>query len=204
MDIYTKFNRKSIDDRKIDTLIGLSKGLTADGKVNTAEAEVLHGWLIQSKSCSDHPIVSNLLQRVDDMLSDGVFDDDEADELYTLLQQLTGEHSEVGEVAKATSIPLCNPAPAIDFAESRFLFTGTCAFGKRALCHDATESKGGVCDKRVTHRLDYLVIGTYVTDSWKHESFGNKIKKAVEYRDEGTPISIISENHWFDSGMFQM
>ena len=62
MDIYTKFNRKNIDDRKIDTLIGLSKGLTADGKVSAVEAEVLHSWLIQSKSHSDHPVVSNLLE----------------------------------------------------------------------------------------------------------------------------------------------
>src|SRR5690606_13165451 len=37
MDIFTKYNKKSIQDRQIDTLIGLSKGLTADGKINQAE-----------------------------------------------------------------------------------------------------------------------------------------------------------------------
>jgi len=204
MDQYTKFNRKSIDDRKIDTLIGLSKGLTADGVVNTLEAEALHAWLIQSKCCSDHPIVASLLARVDDMLADGILDDDESKELCSLLQQLSGEHSEVGEIAKATTLPLCNPVPDIEFAESRFLFTGTFAFGTRQLCHGATESIGGICDKRVTKKLQYLVVGTYVTDSWKHESFGNKIKKAVEYRGEGESISIVSESHWFDSGKFQV
>lgn len=39
MDIFTKFNRKNIQDRQIDTLIGLSKGITADGKVDQSEAE---------------------------------------------------------------------------------------------------------------------------------------------------------------------
>ena len=136
------------------------------------------------------------------MLSDGKLDDDEATELHSLLGQLGGEKTEAGEIAKATTLPLCDPIPNISFSGSKFLFTGTCAFGKRALCHDATESKGGICEKRVTKKLQYLVIGTYVTDSWKHESFGNKIKKAIEYRDEGVPLSIISESHWFDSGMF--
>ena len=41
MDLFTRFNRKNIDDRQIDTLIGISKALIADGKVNQAEAEFL-------------------------------------------------------------------------------------------------------------------------------------------------------------------
>jgi hypothetical protein len=39
MDIFTKYNRKNIQDRQIDTLIDLSKGLLADGKVDQTEAE---------------------------------------------------------------------------------------------------------------------------------------------------------------------
>ena len=40
MDLFTRFNRKNIDDRQIDTLIGIRKGLIADGKVNQAEEAV--------------------------------------------------------------------------------------------------------------------------------------------------------------------
>lgn len=43
---------------------------------------------------------------------------------------------------------------------------------------------------------DVLTIGAYATESWKHSSFGNKIMKAVEYRDMGVPLSIVSEMHW--------
>ena len=39
MDIFTKFNRASIDDRQVDTLIGLSKGLFAAGKIDPSEAD---------------------------------------------------------------------------------------------------------------------------------------------------------------------
>lgn len=204
MDVFVKFNRNSIDDRKIDTLIGLSKGLTADGVVNIHEAKALHAWLIQSKTCSDHPIIANLLNRVDEMLSDDHLDDDESQELLSVLNQISGNHAEVGEMAKATTLPLCNPIPTINFAESTFLFTGTFAFGKRAHCKDAIQSVGGLNAKGVTKALNYLVIGTYVTDSWKHESFGNKIKKAVEYREQGVPLAIISEEHWIASGGFEV
>lgn len=202
MDIFVKCNRNSIDDRKIDTLIGLSKGITADGVVNELEAKALYAWLVQSKNCSDHPIITNLLLRVEDMLSDGKLDEHESLELLSVLKAISAEQSEVGELAKSTTLPLCLPIPAIEFSDRSFLFTGTFAFGNRALCKEATQSVGGRFAKSVTQKLDYLVIGTYVTDSWKHESFGNKIMNAVEYRDNGVPLSIVSEKHWVESGGF--
>ncbi len=202
MEIYTKFNRKQINDRDIDTLIGLSKGLTADGKINTAEATVLVSWLVQSKSRSDNPLVENLLEKVESMLADGVIDDEESAELVTTLNQFTGESPEIGEVAKATTLPLCDPPPSFSLEGNSFLYTGTFAYGARKLCKEATESRGGINAKSLTKSLDFLVIGTYVTDSWKHESFGNKIIKAVAYRDEGCPLSIISEEKWAEIGGF--
>lgn len=42
MDVFTKYNKKNIQDRQIDTLIGLSKGLIADGSINQAEANFLY------------------------------------------------------------------------------------------------------------------------------------------------------------------
>ena len=85
MDIFTRFNRKSIDDRQIDTLIGLSKGLIADGRVDQAEADTLLTWLIQSRQCTDSPIIINLLEKVDAYLLDGVLDADEANDCKRLV-----------------------------------------------------------------------------------------------------------------------
>ena len=198
--MFTRFNRKHIDDRQIDSLIGISKGLTADGKIDQSEAEFLLGWLIQSRRASNNPIVENLLERVSAMLADGDLDREESGELLTLLHRIAGEPTEVGELAKATTLPIDNPLPVISFPERSFLFTGTCAFGTRKQCQEATASLGGVNAKSVTKRLDYLVIGTYVTDSWAHESYGRRIEKAMEYRDLGVPLVIITEEHWANSG----
>lgn len=76
MDIFQRFNRKSIDDRQIDTLIGLSKGLLAYCKVDQTEAEFLQTWLIQSRQTTDNPVIINLLSKVDVMLEDGILDTD--------------------------------------------------------------------------------------------------------------------------------
>lgn len=200
MDIFTKFNRKNIQDRQIDTLIGLSKGLTADGKVDQAEAEFLMSWLVQSRQASESPIIANLLQKVASMLEDDVLDEEESTELLSILRQITGEPIEIGELAKTSSLPLNDPLPEIDFPGKTFLFTGTCAYGTRKQCHQITEELGGIIAKGVTKNLDYLVLGSYVTDSWVHESFGRKIEKAMGYRNEGLPVVILSEEHWAQSG----
>lgn len=200
MDVFTKFNRKNIQDRQIDTLIGLSKGVAADGNVNQAEAEFLMTWLIQNRQSSDNPIIINLLQKISAMLEDGVLDMDESEELLGILRKISGESAEIGELAKTASLPVNEPLPEIIFEGGSFLFTGTCAFGTRKQCHEATQALGGAIAKGVNKNLNYLVLGTYVTDSWAHETFGRKIEKAIEYRDSGVPIAILTEEHWALSG----
>ena len=200
MDIFTKFNRKSIDDRQVDTLIGLSKGLLADGKIDGSEANFLRNWLAQNRQVSNHPVIIHLFNRVSSMLSDEMLDEEESQELLRTLQQIAGEPAEFGEIAKSTTLPICKPAPVVRFPAQTFLFTGTCVFGTRKECQSATEKLGGTCASGVTKSLNYLVLGTYVTDSWAHESFGRKIEKAMAYRNDGIALSIITEEHWANSG----
>ena len=68
-------------------------------------------------------------------------------------------------------------------------------FGQRRACEAAVHQLGATTGS-ITRKTDFLVIGAYATDSWKHSSFGTKIMRAVELRDEGFPISIVSEEHW--------
>ena len=200
MDIFTRFNRKNIDDRQIDTLIGISKGIIADGNINQSEATFLLTWLIQSRQASDNPIIANLLERVDAMLKDNSLDPEESIELLKTLQSIAGDKSEVGELAKTAFLPVDNPAPDITFPERCFVFTGTCAYGTRSQCIQATESLGGKISDGITKTVNFLVLGAYVTDSWAHETYGRKIEKAMKYRDEGVPLSIITEAHWANAG----
>lgn len=200
MDMFTRFNRKSIDDRQIDTLIGISKGIIADGKVDQSEAEFLMSWLVQSRQATDNPVIANLLARVGAMLQDDVLDTEESIELLGILRGIAGDPSGIGELAKSASLPLDTPPPRVIFPGRSFMFTGTCAFGTRAQCHKATEALGGVIASSISKSVAYVVLGTYVTDSWAHETYGRKIEKAVQYREQGVPLAIISEEHWANAG----
>jgi NAD-dependent DNA ligase len=204
MELFNRFNRKNIDDRQIDTLIGLSKGLIADGAISQGEAEFLLTWLIQNRAASKNPVIGNLLNKVSSILADGALDADEAAELLLTLRGITGEQSEIGELAKPSTLPVNHPPEPIIFPERSFVLTGTFAFGTRKQCQEAVEFLGGINANGVTKSLHYLVIGSYVTDSWAHETFGRKIQKAVEYQSGGVPLIIVTEEHWANEGRLRV
>ena len=184
-----------ITSRQIDELIGIARGVTADGTLNQGEAEFLQKWLAANVGISDQPVVRTLYERVAEVLKDGVLDADEAADLLDTLNRFSSRDFELGEVLKATTLPLCDPAPHLTFDGRQYCFTGTFNFGQRKHCEKVVTALGATCG-RLTRKTDVLVIGVYATESWKHSTFGNKILKAVELRDGGVPIAIVSEQHW--------
>lgn len=193
--LHRLYARARLDDREVNELIGLAHGIIADGVVNKAEVDYLQKWLVAHEAAAGSPVVSKLLNRVDAILADGVVDSEEAADLFSVLQRLAGGDFELGETVKATTLPLDEPAPVIEFPGSRFCFTGTFGFGTRKACEAAVKGKGGICGP-LTMDTSFLVIGAYATDSWAHSTFGRKIEKAVEMRGKGVPIAIVGEEHW--------
>lgn len=193
-----QLNNDRLQSRQVDELVGLARGLIADGNVNRAEVDFLQTWLVNNLAISHQPLIATLYDRVRDILSDGVADADECADLLAALSRFTAGEVELGEAPKATTLPLCNPAPSLTFAGKQYCFTGTFSFGQRKHCEQAVEVRGGSAGS-LTRKTDFLVIGAYATESWKHSSFGHKILKAAEMRAGGLPISIISEEHWSNS-----
>lgn len=192
------FNGKRIEDRNLDTLVGLAKGLTADGVINQTECEFLRSWLERAAMTGPSPMISDLLRQVDQFLSDGRLDDEEARELLETLRRTGGDDAADGEERKPSRLPLNEPAPVVVPTRNVFLFTGIFTFGTRQECHSALESCGGLVAPGVNKSLNFLVIGSYVNEFWAHESYGRKIEKAMEYRAKGLPLAIISEKHWIE------
>ena len=188
------FNQKRVVDRNIDELIGLARGILADGKVDQIEAETLQKWLI-AVSGMEHPMLHNLLIKVNKMLEDDILDDEESAELFETLNEFIGGNFEKGEILKSTSLPLENPEPKIELKNSSFCFTGTFSSGTRKEVEAMVEQKGGKAS-RLNGSTDYLVIGAYATDSWIHSSYGRKIEQAMDYQEKGGDIKIVSEEHW--------
>ena len=197
VDLKTIFNKSKIGDRQINELIGISKGLLADGKITQDETETLQKWLVANEAASSNPIINNLLIRINSILEDGIVDENEAKELFETLSNLTGGEYELGELLKSTTLPLTKPFPDIEFTSNSFCFTGTFAFGRRNECEQAILDRDGMISP-INRNLDYLVIGIYATDSWAHSSWGRKIEKALELNNKESKIKIISEIQWVE------
>ena len=194
-EFYNRVGGDRISSRQIDELIGIGRGLVADGQINQAEVEFLQKWLAANLRISDQPLIRVLYQRIDQILTDGLLDDDEKAELLDTLNKFSNRDFELGEILKSTSLPLCQPAPNLEFDGVRYCFTGTFNYGQRKHCHQAVEERGATAGS-LTQSTEVLVVGVYATESWKHSSFGNKILAAAEWREKGIPISIVSEDHW--------
>lgn len=191
------FHQARIDRRSADALIGITAGLTADGKINQLEAEFLKNWIETHLIHLEDPVVNILYQRLADMLSDGVLDEDESVELLEILHQFAG--LPVGapqRTANVSSLPLNDPIPELDWLDRVFLFTGIMAYGPRKDCESLVTERGGVIGNSVSKKVHFLVVGSIGNEQWLHSSYGTKIKKAVELRNSGVPIAIISETHW--------
>lgn len=191
------FHQTRIDRRSADALVGITAGLTADGTINQLEAEFLKNWIETHLIHLEDPVVNILYQRLANMLSDGVLDEDESAELLEILHQFAG--LPVGapqRTASVSSLPLNDPVPELEWFDRVFLFTGVMAYGPRKDCEALVIERGGVIGNSVSKKVHFLVVGSIGNEQWLHSAYGTKIKKAVELRNSGAPIAIISETHW--------
>jgi len=194
------YRNSEIKDRNIDELLGLCRGIIADGETNQREAEFLRNWIENNFSRRDLMVypLKTLYWRLMGMLQDGILDDEESRELFEILERYTGECSIIKEARQFTStLPLDLPMPEVKIKGSQFVFTGAFTIGTRKACETLIKDLGGEYKKAPTLKTDYLVIGLLGSEDWIHSSYGRKIEKAVELRDERkTGISIISEEHF--------
>ncbi|BFG81411.1 hypothetical protein PTKU46_94450 [Paraburkholderia terrae] len=192
------FRAGAIIDRKIDELIGIMKGILADGNVSESEAEYLLRWIQANRDVTDVWPACVLYTRIAKALSDGVLDSNEEKELLELLMSSVGRNTapEFGETSNSTQLPVTVPAPEIQFAGRTFCFTGRFFSGTRDWCHEQVATRGGVPADSVTKKLNYLVIGDIGSRDWLHSTFGTKIQKAATYAAGGTPLIIVAEEHW--------
>lgn len=185
-----------IDERKIDELIGICKGIIVDKEITRQEADFLSQWLANNKGAANSWPANILYQRIERMLKDNILGQDEKDELLDTLRQITGGISEKDAENMATSLPLTDPPPQVIFKNQNYCFTGRFVTETRKQVESIVIEKGGFTHKIPTLDTDYLVIGLMGSDDWIHSTHGRKIERAVEIQHEGHGIKIIAEEYW--------
>ena len=192
------FNRTRLIDRATDELIGLCRGIAADGVVSVEEARFFAKWMERNRySRADWP-GSILFPRIQAMLEDEVMDPDEHEEPLGLLRAITGETfpTDTDVASYSTTLPLADPAPSIVFYDQYFCFTGRFAFGTRRQCEAAVAERGGFTQRQPSNQTAYLVIGIMGSTDWMHSTHGRKIEDALDLQRSGRSIALVSEQHW--------
>lgn len=197
------FNAERIDRRSADALAGLAAGLVADNVVTQDEAVFLKNWIEGNLAHLDDPVINLLYRRLSSMLADGKLDAEESADLLGMLRGLGGvsinaasSANPAAVISRPTDLPFCAPPPSLCFEGKNFVFTGIMAFGPRKDCQQLVTDRGGILGGAISKKVDYLIVGSIGNEQWRHASYGTKILKAVELREAGAPIAIVSEDHW--------
>lgn len=196
-----RYRGQAVQGRQIDELIGLVKGVLADGVICQQEVEFLLRWLEANRSAASEWPASVLYPRLAAAMADGHMDAEEESDIMSLLLQTVGganvpDQDNGTAFSNSTSLPLSNPTPTVLASGHSFCFTGKFASGTRPWCESVVIDRGGIVLPNITKKLNFLVIGEIGSRDWLHSTHGTKIKKAVDYRDSGVPLHIISEQYW--------
>lgn len=192
-------NAQRIQDRLIDELIGICRGVIADGVIDESEAIFLGQWIEKHREVAETWPANVVYARVTEMLRDGVLSGDEQAELLSTLRDLTGEGSPLQQSSQSTTLPLTTPTPDIVFPDQTFCLTGKFVFGSTVDCEDTIMEMGGTVVATPVNETDYLIIGELCSPDWVHTTFGRSIERAVELSEQGHGIKIISERQWVDA-----
>jgi hypothetical protein len=178
-------------------MVGLVRGVIADGSVSPDEAARLSEWTRENPEIATRWPANTLSRRLERIFADGRVDGRERKHLAALLGQLADNPGGLDAgFPTATDLPLTMPEPAIVFEGQTFLFAGEMAYGPTHACEREVQELGGTAERSVNRRTDYVVLGSIGAGDWCQAPFGDVINEVVQYRARGVPIAVVSEAHW--------
>lgn len=185
-------------EKSVWKLLGICKGIMADGVVNLKEANFLKSWVDANPEGAALWPANVLHQRLNRIFEDGRMDAVEQEELAALLGKLTGQKPRVSEAGqKAARIDFDHPEPSIDFHGQQFWLAGNFAYGTKAFCEGAVVARGGECQSKPDEETDYLVVGSLALDKGGKESPLALIQQVMDAkRKRGLETAIVSEETW--------
>lgn len=174
----------SVESQALQTLQTLLEGITEDGRVTVTEFVLLRGWMEDHISLRGNYPFDRVYSAMDKVLADGVVEPEELQELQELF----------AESADPVSSHSCHDQ-VCSLDGMHVVVTGDFDFGTRAEVFALIARAGGINDKSVTQKTNYLVVGAKGSDAWKTGNYGGKIQKAMEYNEKkGKDIKIVEEH----------
>jgi stress-induced morphogen len=88
---------------------------------------------------------------------------------------------------------------SLTFKDKCFCFTGTMSELERKDAEKEVKARNGLTASKLNQEVDYLVIGSKPSPSWKFGEYGNKINEAITLRNKFNRPLIIHEVDFVDA-----
>jgi len=182
MDTYY-INEKKINQKNIDELIGICQGILADDFINKDEIDFIYSW-IQGKFLKEDIkkffIVNYIYNHLEQLLENNSLDDKDLNNFKNILKNIISLETTLDKKISIENNSIC-------------CCSGIFSEDKKTI-KQILKNKNITIKDNVTLDINYLIIGSLGSPEWKHGIYGNKIEKAIKYRDEKkTGLAIISE-----------
>lgn len=182
---FVSSNNGSPQTFALQQLIGILRGISADGIVNEIEAANLKAWLDESSDLAIPEFIS-IADTIDRVLADGVITPEESSHLLDMFDRVIDPTADTCEAS-------------IKFVGSKFCLTGDFTHGSKSDIESEIVSRGGEIAKSVSVKVSYVVVGGQGSAQYAFGNYGTKVKKAMELIEKGKPIQIITEDVLFDA-----
>jgi NAD-dependent DNA ligase len=213
-DLYWLCDRYSQDSKNVfydlatadlQTLQGLCHGILADSVVSDVEVRSLEKWLEAHDHLNSYYPYDEIYSLLLSVLKDGVIDDVERKRLMAYFNEfvkLTDQEltQKIGDEISSIKISgICTSSPNLEFAGNAFCLTGIFSRSTRKEAENAIVDMGGIVNKDVSKKTDYLIIGDSGNPCWAFACYGRKVEKAITMRKDGSRVSLIHEYDFWDA-----
>lgn len=191
----------TLDNRALtkasQVLTGIVTGVIADGQLHDMEIQMLSAWLSSNSAVTRTWPGSAIATLVQEVLADGHISEEERQHLLSSLQSLVGnDFAEAGSVSTEVAALPFDAGTFFFEPGQRLCFTGAFLYGTRNACEKLATKAGLEAASSVSKKLHALIVGSHISPDWINTSYGLKIARAMELRDEGHRILIVHERDW--------
>lgn len=172
------------DTKSLQELKNIIEKIMSDKKIDKIEVENLKTWLV----LHNHLIGNYPFDKINEIVNNVLVDENITKEEYEQLNMVFNEF--------INPLSTTNENSNIVFENKLFCLTGSFNSGSKEDIENKIISKGGICNKGLTSKVNYLIVGGAGSEAWKFGNYGGKVQKAMELNEKGKNIVIIGEEEF--------
>lgn len=180
----------SDETKALQTLQGMLLGVTCDNVLVESEVIFIKKWLEENKHLSGNYPFDVAYSEIEKALEDGVLEPHELQSLLStfikLINPVFGDTESEGKMSTDMNlygITVC--------------LSGEFKHGTKEQVSELLIALGANIKDTVTKKVGMLIVGDNGSSEWRFGNYGGKVKKAMEMRDKGIDIEIISETDFY-------